>query len=57
MYSPKIIDESLIPELYRLGQEKGEPMTVIVDRFIRQGLAREKRRKPNKEGPEDECAE
>ncbi len=52
MYSPKI-DEPLIPELYRLAKRKGQPMTRIVNRFIKQGLETEKQQN-NKEEPSNE---
>ena len=38
MYSPKI-KEDLIPVLYRLGKQKGKPITKLIDEILRKELA------------------
>lgn len=42
MYSPKI-PERLIPVLYRLGRERGRPMTQLVAEAVERYLAEEGR--------------
>jgi hypothetical protein len=37
MYSPKI-SEDLIHALYRIGKREKEPMTKVVDRFLRKSI-------------------
>jgi len=39
MYSPKI-QEDLIPRLYRLAKSKKVPMTKLVDKIIRENMAK-----------------
>ncbi len=43
MYSPKISEE-LIPDLYRWGKKKGEPMTVLVNRIISKEIKKQNRK-------------